>query len=44
MHKPLTSPILPDVAFDTAAQARALDWVGMDGMALPIRLQDEGGR
>ncbi|TCT26001.1 GTP cyclohydrolase FolE2 [Thermomonas haemolytica] len=44
MHKPLTSPILPDVAFDTAAQARALDWVGMEGMALPIRVQGQDGQ
>ena len=42
MHKTVTSPILPDVAFDAAAQARALDWVGMDGMALPIRVAAEG--
>ena len=29
---------LPDVAFETAAMARPLDWVGMEGIALPIRL------
>lgn len=44
MHKTVTPPLLPDVAFDAAAQARALDWVGMDGMALPIRLQGEDGQ
>jgi GTP cyclohydrolase I len=27
---------LPDVAHDAAALARALDWVGMDGIALPV--------
>ena len=42
MHKTVTPPILPDVAFDAAAQARALDWVGMDGMALPIRVAGDG--
>lgn len=31
-------PRLPDVASDPAALARALDWVGMEGMALPIRV------
>ncbi len=30
--------LLPDVAFEAAALARPLDWVGMDGIALPIRL------
>ena len=34
---------LPDVAFDAAALARPLDWVGMDGMALPIRLAGSEG-
>ena len=43
MHKPLTSPALPDVAFDRVPQARALDWVGMEGIALPIRLPDGNG-
>lgn len=33
---------LPDVAFEPAALARALDWVGMEGIALPIRLNDRG--
>ena len=36
-HRPL-----PDVAFEPAALARALDWVGMEGIALPIRLNDRG--
>ena len=34
---------LPDVAFDAAALARPLDWVGMDGMALPIRVAGSDG-
>ena len=29
---------LPDVAFDRASLARALDWVGMDGIALPLQV------
>ena len=33
---------LPDVAFDAAALSRALDWVGMEGIALPVRLSDRG--
>ncbi len=33
---------LPDVAFESAALARALDWVGMEGIALPVRLNDRG--
>ena len=33
---------LPDVATDAVALARPLDWVGMDGMALPIRLTGDG--
>ncbi|MDO5505835.1 MAG: GTP cyclohydrolase FolE2 [Pseudoxanthomonas suwonensis] len=32
---------LPDVAQDQAALARTLDWVGMDGIALPLML--DGG-
>ena len=35
---------LPDVAADAAALARPLDWVGMDGMALPIRVAGEDGQ
>lgn len=34
---------MPDVAGDAAALARPLDWVGMDGIALPIRLHAVGG-
>lgn len=34
-HRPL-----PDVAFEPAALARALDWVGMEGIALPLRLSE----
>ena len=34
---------LPDVAADHPALARTLDWVGMDGICLPIRLADSGG-
>ena len=44
MHNITRQASLPDVAFDTAALARPLDWVGMDAMALPIRLQGEGGQ
>lgn len=36
---------LPDVAHQSVPLARALDWVGMEGIALPIRLPDaEGGQ
>lgn len=34
---------LPDVSQDAAALARPLDWVGMDRIALPIRLHGEDG-
>ena len=44
MHNTTRQASLPDVAFDTAALARPLDWVGMDAMELPIRLQGEGGQ
>ena len=44
MHIITRQASLPDVAFDTAALARPLDWVGMDAMAMPIRLQGEGGQ
>ena len=43
MHKTVSPAPLPDVAFDAVALARPLDWVGMDGMALPIRLAGDGG-
>ncbi|MGJ4801677.1 GTP cyclohydrolase FolE2 [Luteimonas sp. SDU82] len=34
---------LPDVAGDAARAARALDWVGMDRIALPVCIAGEGG-
>lgn len=34
---------LPDVAGETAIAARALDWVGMQRIALPLRLPNEDG-
>lgn len=34
---------MPDVAGDAAAAARALDWVGMRNIALPLRLRDDDG-
>ena len=34
--------LLPDVAFDAAAMARPLDWVGMANIALPIRIAGGG--
>jgi GTP cyclohydrolase IB len=40
------SPIprrLPDVAFDAAAAARPLDWVGMSNIALPLRVASATG-
>ncbi len=33
---------LPDVAGDAARAARALDWVGMDRIALPLRVAGDG--
>src|SRR4030095_16251967 len=33
---------LPDVAFDAAALARPLDWVGMSNIALPLRVASAG--
>ena len=44
MHNPPHQTALPDVAADAAAQARPLDWVGMDAMALPVRLKDGQGQ
>ncbi|MFD0738576.1 GTP cyclohydrolase FolE2 [Lysobacter koreensis] len=41
-----TSPTprrLPDVAFDAAAAARPLDWVGMANLALPLRVASGHG-
>lgn len=49
LHTPVTPPpaqpsrLLPDVAGDAAAAARALDWVGMHGIALPLRLRGADG-
>ncbi|MBW3549858.1 MAG: GTP cyclohydrolase FolE2 [Proteobacteria bacterium] len=34
---------MPDVAFDAAAAARPLDWVGMANIALPLRIASAGG-
>lgn len=34
---------LPDVADDAAHAARALDWVGMAGIDVPLRIQGAGG-
>ncbi len=34
---------LPDVAADAVALARPLDWVGMDGIALPVRVHADDG-
>lgn len=34
---------LPDVAFDAAAEARRLEWVGMSHIALPLRVATPGG-
>ena len=42
MHQQTSTP-LPDVARDAAAHARPLDWVGMDAIALPIRIQGDNG-
>lgn len=38
------SASLPDVANDAAALARPLDWVGMEGIALPIRIHGYSGQ
>lgn len=36
-------PALPDVAYDRAAAARPLDWVGMRRVALPLCVAGDGG-
>jgi GTP cyclohydrolase IB len=41
-NQPQTTP-LPDVAGDPAFAARPLDWVGMQRIALPLRLQRDDG-
>ena len=38
-----SSSLLPDVAHDDAALARPLDWVGMERIALPLRIADGAG-
>lgn len=43
MHTPLISSVLPDVAREAADRARVLDWVGMDGLSLPIQIAGEDG-
>jgi len=40
----MPDPALPDVANDLPALARTLDWVGMDGICLPICLPGSGGQ
>jgi GTP cyclohydrolase I len=35
--------LLPDVAGDAVALARPLDWVGMEHLALPVRIADGAG-
>ena len=35
--------VLPDVALQPAALARPLDWVGMEGIAIPVRVADGNG-
>jgi GTP cyclohydrolase I len=40
---PTSSLPLPDVAHDAAALARPLDWVGMERIALPVRVAGEDG-
>jgi GTP cyclohydrolase I len=52
-HRPPEAPVtprpdpaarrLPDVAFDAAALARPLDWVGMSNIALPLRVGSANG-
>ena len=43
MTVPSTPKPLPDVANDAVALARPLDWVGMDRIALPVRIHDADG-
>ena len=43
MHQKAPSVSLPDVAGDAAAHARPIDWVGMDAIALPVRVADGQG-
>ena len=43
MAPPAKPACLPDVAADPVALARPLDWVGMDNIALPVRIAGQGG-
>lgn len=43
MSFPPAPASLPDVAHQAAAFARPLDWVGMDNIALPVRIADGQG-
>jgi GTP cyclohydrolase I len=43
MSQPTRPSPLPDVAADPVALARPLDWVGMDNIALPVRIAGQGG-
>lgn len=40
---PLREQVLPDVAHQSVPLARPLDWVGMDNIALPVRIPDGAG-
>ncbi len=42
-HPVLSRTELPDVAGHAVPLARALDWVGMEGIALPVRVADGAG-
>lgn len=43
MPTPTSPKLLPDVASHTVADARPLDWVGMDRIALPSRMHGANG-
>jgi GTP cyclohydrolase I len=44
MSVPASAPaFLPDVALQAPELARPLDWVGMDGIAIPVRVADGQG-
>ncbi len=43
VSSPVNPSRLPDVADDAAALARPLDWVGMDRIALPLRVHGAAG-
>ncbi|MEO6364850.1 MAG: GTP cyclohydrolase FolE2 [Luteimonas sp.] len=43
MSTPANPKSLPDVAADAVASSRPLDWVGMDRIALPLRVHGPGG-